>query len=96
MSDQIRKAGQGDTDRWAEELRASMPFFVTTEHVRRLLHFDNLAQARYWLRIHEVPFIHAGKGKVFRRQDIIEVLEASLERPAAQRCAAEAAGRKFP
>lgn len=90
------EAGEGDIKSWVDELRASMPFFLTTEHVRQLLHFaggDGLAQARYWLRAHRMPFIRAGKAKVYRREDVIAALEAAVQYPAEDDRAAEAAGR---
>jgi len=78
--------GDPDVRSWADELRASLPFFVTTADVCQLLRFgggDGLAKARYWLRAHRVPFVQAGRAKVYRREDILGALEAAVEQPVA-------------
>jgi len=95
-SARVCQANEPDARPWAEDLRASLTFFLTTEHVRDLLHFaagDGLAQARYWLRARRVPFIQAGKRKVYRREDVIAALEAAVEYPGDDDRAAEAGGR---
>ena len=75
-----------DTSGWVDELRAALPFFLTTADVCGLLRFaggDGLACARYWLRAHRVPFVQAGRRKVYRREDVISALSAAVEHPVA-------------
>jgi hypothetical protein len=73
-----------------------VPYLMTTADVAGLLrcaefvradlppdrrHRQEQAMAGRWLRAHAVPFITAGKHKVFRREAVLEALAAAETAP---------------
>jgi hypothetical protein len=73
-----------------------LPFFLTTDDVADLLRLgscraskhgqageraNRLKAARDWLTRHRVPFVKAGKRRIFRRDAVIEAVTEAEEIP---------------
>ncbi len=83
-------------DRGHSDALCSLPYFVTTDDVADLLRFEpsreskhgetgnrenRLKQARGWLIRHGVPFVRAGKRRVYRREAVMAALADAEEAP---------------
>ena len=77
-----------------EREAGDLPWFLTTDDVARLLRCGEFvggepetatcrarAMACRWLRNHRVPFLQAGKHKIFRREAVLEALAAAESTP---------------